>query len=182
MTNVAQRLAVVVAGFLAAAAAALPSYAASPATWTAAASFDRVNPYDPSGCIHLKLDLQVTATTAYVDYWARNTCFGFDYDHLTGSSTLTAGQLSLGSFESASVSNVGVSVFGAGYFQSFTFNLTWTGTGSASMSHPSHGSGQVARSVSATVTGSIVDLVGNNAFSGSDASTAEITQVIHTVG
>jgi hypothetical protein len=182
MSQLAKRLLVLLAAVAAIALAATPSYAAAPDAWRAQASFERPNPFDPSGCIVLKLDLQVTTTAANVDYWARDTCFGFDYDHLTGSTTLAPNQVSLGSFDSASVTNVAVTVSGAGYFQVFTFNLTWTGTGKVTISHPNHGAGQVTRGVSATVAGSVLDLGGNNLFSGSDVSDAEIEQVLHTLG
>jgi hypothetical protein len=162
-------------------AVAAPSYAAPPA-WRAHAYFDRTNPYDPSGCIHLKLDLRVTSTTAYVDYWATDTCFGFDYDHLTGSTTLAPNQVSLGSFDSAALSNVAVTVTGAGYFQAFTFNLTWSGSGRITISHPTGPSGEVARQTAAAVSGSVVDLGGSTLFSGSNVADAEIAQIIHVLG
>ena len=182
MSQLAQRLLVLLGTVVATAVVATPSYAAAPDAWTAHAYFERPNPFDPSGCIVLKLDLQVTTTTAYVDYWATDTCFGFDYGHLTGSTTLAPNQVSLGSFDSASVTNVGVTVSGAGFFQQLTFNLTWTGTGNVTVSHPTKGVGQVAREVSATVAGTVLDLGGNNLSSGSNVSDAEIALVLHTLG
>jgi hypothetical protein len=182
MSKIARQLLVFLAALAASAVAAMPSYAASPAIWKANAHFDRPNPYDPSGCVVLKLDLRVTQTTAYVDYWARNTCFGFDYDHLTGSTALGSDQVSLGSLDTASLTNVGVTVSGAGYFQAFTFNLTWTRSEDVKVVHPTGGTGQVARVASASVSGSVLDLGGNNLFSGSDVTEAEIEQVLHTVG
>ena len=181
MTRLAKRILILLAAVAATALAAAPSYAAGPDAWSAHAYFERPNPYDPSGCIVLKLDLQATTTTAYVDYWASNTCSGFDYDHLTGSTSLASSQVALGSFDFASVTNVVVGVSGGGYIQAFTFNLTWTGTGHVTVSHPPRGVGQVARQVTATVSGSVLDLGGNNLFSGSDASEAEISQVLHTL-
>jgi hypothetical protein len=169
----------VLCGLLAAVAiAATPAYAAGP-EWTAHSFFQRTSPF--YSCAVLKLDLQVTQTTASVDYWAHDTCFNFDYPHLTGSTALTPDQVSLGSFDQASVANVVVPVNGSGYSQVFTFNLTWTGSGQVTVSAPIGGSGQVARESTAAVTGSVVDLGGNALFSGSDATQAAIAEVFHTL-
>jgi alpha-D-ribose 1-methylphosphonate 5-triphosphate synthase subunit PhnG len=63
-----------------------------------------------------------------------------------------------------------------------TFNLTWTGSAQVTVSAPIGGTGQVERQSAATVTGSVVDLGGNTLFSGSDATQADIAEVIHTLG
>jgi hypothetical protein len=158
--------------------AATPAYAAGP-EWTAHAFFQRTNPF--YSCAVLKLDLQVTQSTATVGYWAHDTCFNFDYPHLTGSTTLTPDQVSLASFDKASVANVVVPVSGSGYSQVFTFNLTWTGSGQITVSAPIGGTGQVARQSAATVSGSVLDLGGNTLFSGSDATQANIAEVFYTL-
>jgi hypothetical protein len=172
-----KRLLVFLGLIAALAVVATPAYAAGP-EWTAHASFQRTNPF--YSCAVLKLDLQVTQTTASVDYWATDTCSNFDYPHLTGSTSLTPDQVSLGSFDTASLTNAVVGVAGSGYIQAFTFNLTWTGAGRPTISAPIGGTGQVARHSAATVTGSVVDLGGTTLFSGSDATEGSIAEVFHT--
>jgi hypothetical protein len=157
---------------------ATPAYGAGP-EWTAHAFFQRTNPF--YSCAVLKLDLQLTQTTASVDYWATDTCFNFDYSHLTGSTTLAPDQVSVGSFDTDSLTNAVVGVNGSGFVQVFTFNLTWTGSGRPAISAPIGGTGQVARQSAATVTGSVVDLGGTTLFSGSDATQASIAEVFHTL-
>jgi len=166
------------ASIVAVLASAAPASAAGPAL-SAHALFARVSPYDPSGCLVLKLDVQATATTLSADYWATDECAHVDYAHFTGTTSLTPAQVSLGSFASASLTNATVDVTQGGYFQQFTFNLTWTGSGNATISHPVGGPGEVARQTSASVSGTALDLVGNPLFSGSDVSDAEIAQVLH---
>jgi hypothetical protein len=151
---------------------ATPAYGAG-SQWTAHAFFQRTNPFDQSGCTVLKLDLQVTQATASADYWSTNTCSNFDSPHLTGSTTLTPDQVSLGSFHTASLTNAVIGVSGSGFIQQFTFNLTWTGSGRITIT-PRHG-----RQSAATVTGSVVDLGGNRLFSGSDVTAAEIAELLH---
>jgi len=157
---------------------AAPASAAGPA-WSAHALFARVSPYDPSGCLVLKLDVQATATTLSADYWATDECAHVDYAHFTGTTSLTPAQVSLGSFATASLTNATVDVTQGGYFQQFTLNLTWTGSGEVTFSHPVGGPGVVARQTSASVAGTAADLVGNPLFSGSDVSDAEIAHVLY---
>jgi hypothetical protein len=128
------------------------------------------------------IDLQVTQTTASVDYWAHGTCANFNYPHMTGSITLTPDQVSLGSFNSASLTNAVISVSGSGFSQVLTFNLTWTGSGQVTVSAPIGGTGQVERQSAATITGSVVDLGGDTLVSGSDATQADIAEVLHMFG
>src|SRR5438128_1872940 len=137
-----------------------PSYAAAPQAGTAHAFFARLNPFDFSGCTVLKLDIQVTATTASADYWSTNTCFNFDSGHLTGSTAVASGQVLLSSLNSASATNVVIAVTGGGYFQQFTLNLAWTRAGKVTVSPPTDGNGQVTGQAPAAVTGSVVDLGG----------------------
>ena len=157
-----------------------PASAAPPFVWTARALFERINPFYGDGCVVLKLDLRIDTTTASVDYWAEDVCFGLDYGHLTGTTTLQPGQVQLSSLGSASLTNVLVDVAGQGYIQQFTFNLTWTGSGTATVSRPRDGTGVIARSVDANVSGTVVDLGGTTLFTGQDVSEAQITQVLHT--
>jgi hypothetical protein len=161
---------------------AVPSYATGPA-WTAQAHFERVNPL--FSCVVLKLDLQVTQTTASAEYWATDTCDNFETSHLTGTTALTPDQVSLGSFSTASLTNAVVDVESDDAFQEFTFNLTWTGSGNVTVSHPIAGTGDVKRQTAAAVTGSTMALGPDGEFplfSGSDVTDAEIAQVFHTLG
>jgi len=174
-------LAALAAAIVSIALLATPSYAAAPLAGTAHAFFERPNPFDLSGCTVLKLDLLVTTTVASADYWSTNTCFNFDSSHLTGSTSVASGQVSLGSLNSASVTNVVIAATAGGYFQQFTFNLMWTRDGKVSVSPPINGNGQVRAQAPASVTGLIVDLGGNNLFSGSDVSDADIALVLHTL-
>jgi hypothetical protein len=182
MKRIMTSLAAISAAVLSIALAATPAYAAASFPATAHAFFERLNPFDPSGCDTLKLDLQVTATTASADYWSRNTCFNFDSPHLTGSTAVASGQVSFDSFKSASATNIVIAVTGSGYFQQFTFNLVWTQDGHVTVAPPTDGTGQVTAQAPAAVTGSVVDLGGNHLFSNSDVSDAEITAVFHTLG
>jgi hypothetical protein len=182
MKRIITNLAAISVAVVSIALAATPANAGAPFPATAHAFFERLNPFDPSGCNTLKLDLQVTANTASADYWARNTCFNFDSPHLTGSTAVVSGQVSFDSFKSASVTNIVIAVTGAGFFQQFTFNLVWTQDGHITVTPPTGGTGQVTAQAPGAVTGSVVDLGGNHLFSGSDVADAEITAVFHTLG
>ena len=157
------------------------SAAAPPVASSAHALFDKPYAYDPSGCTHLMLDLQVTPSAVNADYWGRNTCTNSDSDHLTGSTTLTPDQVSF-TKSSASLTNVIVTVSslpgGYGYFQQFTLNLDWAKDGHPTVSHTGPGAG--VHEVPATVTGSAVDLTNIAPFAGTDAVDAEL--VLHAGG
>jgi hypothetical protein len=182
MKRIITGLAAISAVAVSIALAATPADAAAPFPATTHTFFERLNPFDPSGCTTLKLDLQVTATAASADYWSRNTCFNFDSPHLTGSTAVASGQVSFDSFKSASVTNIVIVVTGGGYLQQFTFNLVWTKDGHVTVTPPTDGIGQVTAQAPAAVTGSVIDLGGNHLFSDSDVSDAEIRAVFQTLG
>jgi hypothetical protein len=173
-----------IAALAAATSIAPPSaVGAPPADWSAHAFFDRANPYTGGSCYRLELDLQVRQTTAYVDYWARDTCSNIDSDHLTGSTALTPDQVSISS-GSASLTNVVVDVSsipgGFGYIQRFTFNLTWDQAGHPSVAPPALNGGDVVFRVPTTVSGPVVDLGGTTLFTGADVSDAETSRILHS--
>jgi hypothetical protein len=181
MRRLAAAAAVAVA-LAAAAGVVAPAASSAPTKWSAHALFDAHNPFTSDPCWRMKLDLQVTETSAYVDYWGVNTCWNQEFDHLTGTKMFTPDQVLI-SHGSASVTNVVVDVSsipgGWGYIQKFTLNLAFDQAGHPTVSHPSADNPDATKNVPATVSGTVVDLGGSQLLTGADVSDADFFRPLH---
>jgi len=195
MTSFLRRLLVVVVLFAVAlsasvAFAGVSATAVAAKSWEARVSFAHPNPFIPG--ILWTVDLRVVATddaapVAYVDYRVTQISTGYEYAHLTGSETLAPEQVALGTLKSAEVQDVVVTVTTEppGGFQVFTFNVTWTRSGSPTVINSRDGGEHtVAQLIPTTVTGTATAPIpgGVFTFSGADVTASSLYRVLVATG
>jgi hypothetical protein len=178
-------LAVAFVALLAVALSATVASAAPAANaWETSVSFARPNPFAEG--ILLTLDLRIVDAAdadpvAYVDYRAILPG-GFEYSHLTGTETLEPGQFAVG-LHGAQVTNLVVQVTGGGYFQQFTFNVTWTQSGHPEVAASNDGGEHtVVQHIPTTASGTAVDLTNIVPFRNEDITASALHRVIVGTG